>query len=279
MNKKITGKLEQAYRLLYSKYLNYFIDMILVVEYPKSGGTWLGQLISDYFDLDFPRNEFPSWQSSLIHGHYTPSRGYSRSKKIIWLIRDGRDVMVSYYHHCLIWNDKNKLSPKDIKYHRNAVSFDDFENVKKNLPAFIEYSYTHKPSPLQHFTHPGTWASFNRSWLKASKNNRLDIVHTKYEDLLSDTETELTRILHEGFSINVDPDKVSEIVYRYSFENQTTRKKGEESKSSFLRKGISGDWKNYFTEEAAEIFDYYAGEILIQLGYESDNSWKDRIDA
>ena len=46
-----------------------------------------------------------------------------------------------------------------------------------------------------------------------------------------------------------------------------------ENISSFLRKGVAGDWKNKFNKEAAMIFDHYAGDMLIKLGYETDHNW------
>jgi hypothetical protein len=63
------------------------------------------------------------------------------------------------------------------------------------------------------------------------------------------------------------------IVEKYSFENQSKRKRGVENRKSFLRKGIAGDWKNYFNKEAREIFYHYGGNALILAGYEKDDSW------
>jgi hypothetical protein len=40
-----------------------------------------------------------------------------------------------------------------------------------------------------------------------------------------------------------------------------------------LRKGIAGDWKNNFSEEAKQVFHAYAGSELIKMGYEKDDSW------
>jgi hypothetical protein len=40
-----------------------------------------------------------------------------------------------------------------------------------------------------------------------------------------------------------------------------------------MRKGVIGDWRNHFTEEACKVFDQFAGNELIRLGYEKDHSW------
>ena len=69
------------------------------------------------------------------------------------------------------------------------------------------------------------------------------------------------------------------IVEDYSFAKTSGRKPNTEDKSSFLRKGIAGDWKNHFTREAAEVFDRYCGDALIAAGYEPDRTWIERLPA
>ena len=88
--KKIKGKFEQLTRLLFINFLTLKNDSIILVEYPKSGGTWLGQLVSSYFKIPFPRNKFPGIKRSLYHGHYLPKFNITKNKKIILLVRDGR---------------------------------------------------------------------------------------------------------------------------------------------------------------------------------------------
>jgi plasmid stabilization system protein ParE len=39
-----------------------------------------------------------------------------------------------------------------------------------------------------------------------------------------------------------------------------------------FRKGVSGDWRNVFTEEDRRIFEEKAGDLLVRLGYEEDQS-------
>jgi hypothetical protein len=54
---------------------------------------------------------------------------------------------------------------------------------------------------------------------------------------------------------------------------QSGRKPGEVKINSFLRKGVVGDWQNHFSQEACEIFNHFAGNELIILGYENDTTW------
>ena len=247
----------------------------LVTEYPKSGGTWLGQLISGYFDIPFPRNTYPKFGMSLVHGHFLPSSRSDKIKKILWLVRDGRDVIVSSYYYYLFPTDKNLRNPKNHLYFSSRLRFDEVENIKENLPKYIEFMFTHKPGRIVRFGHEGDWVSFNRKWLSflGEPDKGGNLIKTSYEALLKDTGNELSRIV--SLMTGSDPElrRINEIVEQFSFKRQTGRNHGEEDKHSFLRKGISGDWKNYFSPEAAEIFDHYAGDMLMELGYESGREW------
>lgn len=102
---------------------------------------------------------------------------------------------------------------------------------------------------------------------------RKDIVAVKYEDLRLDTAAELQVLAQKLTGTKLSDAKALQIANEYSFENQSKRQAGEENINSFMRKGIVGDWKNYFTLESKELFAKYAGDELIKLGYEKDNSW------
>jgi hypothetical protein len=43
--------------------------------------------------------------------------------------------------------------------------------------------------------------------------------------------------------------------------------------SPTFRKGIIGDWRNYFTSEHKQAFKNVAGQLLIDLGYEPNFDW------
>ena len=44
-------------------------------------------------------------------------------------------------------------------------------------------------------------------------------------------------------------------------------------KSGTFRKGQPGNWREHFTPANKALFKEQAGDLLIHLGYEQDNSW------
>ena len=44
-------------------------------------------------------------------------------------------------------------------------------------------------------------------------------------------------------------------------------------KSHTFRSGKTGGWKQHFTDEHKKLFKEVAGDLLVKLGYEQDNSW------
>ncbi len=127
---------------------------------------------------------------------------------------------------------------------------------------FIRYVYENKKHPKF------SWSEFVKKWI-----SNQNVVHTKYENLRINTSYELQKIIRSLNKIELSKSKADEIALKYSFENQSNRKAGEENINSFMRKGIVGDWKNSFTKESKELFAEFAGEELIKLGYEKDYSW------
>ncbi len=236
------------------------LPLYLVPEYPKSGGSWFSQMLSTYLDVPFPRNERPPIQSCVMHGHHLY---HPRFQNVFCVIRDGRDVMVSAYHHYLFHHDRNP--PFSVRYHRRRVPFDDYENVEKNLPAFIDYLFCVEGKRRNRFT----WDEFVRSYW-----GQEGVAIVRYEDMLEDAAGEVGQAVKEVLDIEPEMKALKRIEEKYSFENQAGRKRGQEGKS-FLRKGIAGDWKNKFSRLACETFDRHAGDCLIEIGYEADRSWID----
>ena len=57
------------------------------------------------------------------------------------------------------------------------------------------------------------------------------------------------------------------------FEARSGRKPGEEDVTSHERKGIAGDWRNYFTPKVTREFKQRYGSLLVATGYEKGFGW------
>ncbi len=233
------------------------LPLYVVNEFPKSGGTWLGQMLGRALGVPFPRNRLPSLRPSIMHGHYL-RRGGLRNVVVCW--RDGRDIMVSWYHQCLFPHDRrNELQ---VARARRELRFEDYDDVRANLPRFIEWAFTTPRAPRF------SWSDFVGRWY-GSRN----ATHVRYEGLRADTPGELVRVVGELTGRDLDAASARAIADEFSFERQAGRRPGEEDRRSFLRKGLVGDWRSYFGPEARATFDRFAGEELVRAGYEPDRSW------
>jgi hypothetical protein len=246
-------------RLIIWNLLNRLYNGVLITEFPKSGGTWFSQLIAESTNLPFPRNATPKFQRNIMHGHFLYNSNFG---KCLGVIRDGRDIMVSAYYHFLFENDRN--SSKTISKSRQRLPFENYDDIKSNMPRFIEYMFTSFTDKWSHFS----WDACIRSFYS---DTNVHII--KYEDLLINAVHEIEKALSFLDYSVADGIDINKVVSKFSFENQTKRKSGQEDKKSFLRKGISGDWINHFSKESRQVFNHYAGKELILAGYESDNNW------
>ena len=236
-----------------------FFTSLVVTEYPKSGGTWLSQLLSECSGLPYARNRYPVFKDSILHGCWLKPH---RNHKTIVLFRDGRDVMASYYYHLVY--PKEITSAKYSTVVRKKTQTSDPEDVKTNLSSFIEWAFSEG--------FPGwTWADFIDKWWEDDTLSK-----TSYEKLIQDPVAELSRLTDE-LGIVTDNQKILSAVSKFSFKNQSGRKPGEADQKSFVRKGVVGDWVNCFDKEAADLFHELAGEQLIKAGYEKNDKWVDSV--
>lgn len=233
------------------------VPLYVVNEFPRSGGTWVGQMLSAALGVPFPRNRLPLLRPSVMHGHYLSPWGM-RNVVTVW--RDPRDVLVSLYYASLFPNEIT--DPRVIAAARRAMAFSDLADTRTNLPTFIQRSFSGE-------IHPGfSWTEFVRRW-----HGRSDVVHVRYEDLRAAPTRALMRIVSEVANLRLEEHRAEEIVERFSFARLAKRSPGEENPHSVMRKGTVGDWQNHFSRESRELVHEYAGSELIQLGYERDSSW------
>ncbi len=233
---------------------------LVVNEYPKSGGTWLAQMLAAATGLPFPTHRLPMMRPQILQGHYLWPAGI-RDAVVIW--RDGRDVMLSFYFQRVIGNEYSVLA--ETTRIRQQLGISDPSDIEGNLPRFLEYCFTTPRHPRFN------WGQFVSVWA-----GRRSVVETKYESLKQDAGTELARVLSKLDYPMPEASAINDIVEQFSFRRQSQKRaqlSGHQRSNGFLRKGIVGDWKNHFSIEARQLFDHYAGTSLIALGYETNHEW------
>lgn len=242
------------------------IPLVFVVGYPKSGTTWAGQLAADYLQLPFPRfSLLPVGFPAVVHGH---ERVWKRYPRGIYVMRDGRDAMVSHYFFLTRWLAEGDHPPMSRRVRRSLGGLVNKADVRGNMARFIERQMTRPESARVN------WARHVQSFYEVKNPN---VVLLRYEDLLRDGESALAKAMSELTGEEADLDRVRETVARFSFGRQSQGRPGSNGPPPLLRKGRHGDWVNHFTREAAEIIDEYCGEMLVATGYEPDREWVRRF--
>lgn len=246
----------KAYVRLFSGALPYYV----VNEFPKSGGTWLTQMMSDAMELPFHRNDFVKLERSVVHGHYLLPYGL---RNVIVLWRDPRDVIVSFYHHCYFVSDYADVmfgNRQLVSLMKERCPFADYDDVRANLPAFIRFISTTPVAPRY------SWVRFAQTWA-----NRPGTIQTSYEALRADTPGELARIVKAVNGQDLSPVRAAEVAEAHSFARAKAaaeRNKTQSTEKSFVREGSVGGWRTQFSDEAlGELAKFGYDEAIRRLGY------------
>lgn len=179
------------------------------------------------------------------------------------VVRDGRDVAVSNAFMMLRnrkWNEK---------------SYGSMEVGAAAYAAHIDQDGTEArllgDGMLDHYA--TRWARCIESGRRATELFDDRCVTLRYERLLEAPHAPVKR-LFETLGVSSDDETVARCVEAASFESKSGgRKPGEQDAASFVRKGVAGDWKQYFGEREREIFNACAGQVLVEEGYEQSLEW------
>lgn len=225
---------------------------VFIVGFPKSGHTWMQYLIAGLASrLDVAhcsdalvQETIPDVQRRLIYRRYTQPMFFKAHllpqpeyKRVIYLLRDGRDAMVSYWHYY------NAMHP--------AVDFASLVQGALGLDA--------------------RWQEHVEAWL--ANPFSADMLVVRYEDLRKDPVRELGRIA-QFVGIETDRELLAAVAAAADFDKQRKREaeKGWDNKSwpqekRFVRRGAIGSFRDEMPEDALALFLDEAGPTLKRLGY------------
>ena len=227
---------------------------VFIVGYPKSGNTWFQNLVTGVvygvnpeFAPDtlvqeiVPDVHYKQYYKRLttpmfFMSHHLPRPNY---KRVVYLLRDGRDVMVSYYHH-------NRALKGD--------DFDFYDMVRNGEELF-----------------PCKWHKHVEAWIANPYDTEMIII--RYEELKKDPVGVLRRfcefigedrdeaLLHT-VALKSSFRKMHEKEDRYGWDNHSWPKD-----KHFVRRGEVGSYKDEMPEEVLEAFLQESRETLRNLGY------------
>lgn len=252
----------------------YTRHVLFVAGLPKSGTTWLEQMIASFpgfgevlipevsayelanggsHDFDLPANMFDRFREMLVltkmhvHGSVHNADVLRRADvPYVVLFRDLRDVAVSnfFYVRNTPWHPE----------HPHYVG----RTVEEGLTVFAERTLL-------------PYADWVRSW-QANRDPERSVI-LRYEDMLADTAGCLRRVA-TLFELPGDERTITDLADRFSFKRMSGgRDRGQADAGRFVRKGVAGDWVNHFTPRLREVYKSAIGQFLIEHGYERDQNW------
>lgn len=245
-----------------------------LVSYPRSGNTWLLNSLVMLFgairsEARSSFRHYPYSYGTPGHNHFflraedplDMSRPlvikshevrevYQRlypKRKCLYLYRDPRDTLLSYYFYMKAFG-----ADDDVVFERigseAVLTAKTEQSVSFDREEFTEFLKKHAPE----------WAMHVEAWRAPD-----DVFTLSYEQLHHHFLDKLAAIAtHLDIRPVVSPaDVEKEYVHRFrQFLTGDTR--------HFFRKGIVGDWRNCFSDEHTNIVAEAAGDLLVRLGYE-----------
>jgi len=243
--------------------LTVFPDDTFIVSYPRSGNTWMRFLVANLLypgqsvnftnierlipdiDLNGKRflNRLPRPRVLKSHEYFDP-----RYPKTVNIVRDPRDVVLSYYH-----------------FHLKLGRVPDGFPIQQYVERFL----------TRDFDIYGSWGENVASWLSTRYPSQ-GFLLIRYEDMIEQPAIQLTR-LAAFLGIEADSDRLLQAVELSSAENMRKMEKAQSdawivTKKArkdipFVGRASAGRWKTSLPKTCVAAIESAWGRLMEGLGY------------
>jgi hypothetical protein len=165
--------------------------------------------------------------------------------KTFFILRDPRDIVVSWY-----------FSVKNSHPENYLISQYRIELNKMTLQEGLKYSIE-KLESAGLFYAQKSWMNINEKTIKIFR----------YEDFTNDNYSFLNKVFNY-LDIKISETELKNFSNKNKFEHFSgNRNPGTEDLSHHYRKGVAGDWLNYFDNTITDFFKKMTGDLLEITGY------------
>jgi Sulfotransferase domain len=240
-----------------------FPDDVFIVSFPKSGNTWTRFLIANLLHPEEPatfgnidrlipesegltQNELKRISRPRImksHQYFDP-----RFRKVIYIVRDPRDVAVSQFHF----------------YRKRRRITDDYP-IEQFVTRFVEGDTSDY----------GSWGDNVASWL-ATRQNSPNFLLLRYEDMVAN-DVETLRQVASFLGVNTTPELLTQAIQRSSVDEMRKLESKNATASvtrnsrqdiPFVRAARAGGWKKSLPESSVLELETAWEPLMKWLGYE-----------
>uniref|UniRef100_A0A8C4SAG2 Sulfotransferase n=1 Tax=Erpetoichthys calabaricus TaxID=27687 RepID=A0A8C4SAG2_ERPCA len=230
---------------------------VFLMTYPKSGTVWTQQIMTLIFEddctedyqqnyermpwIEFPLDGYdfvnrpsPRLYATHLPYHMVPKALKEKKAKVIYVFRNPKDTMVSYFHFSKMMNDL------------------------ETMPSITELIERYLNGKVL----GGSWFDHVKGWY--DHKDQVNILFLSYEEISKDLRSAVLKI-SKFVGKQLEDATIDNIVERSTFKNMMNDPKvnfeflfdhdADKKKGHFMRKGTVGDWKHTLTVAQNEYFD------------------------
>ena len=243
-----------------------FPDDTFLVSYPRSGNVWIRFLVANLVHPDLEvrfsnierlvpdtSNQSNRALKRTPRPRFIKSHQYfdHRYRRIVYIVRDPRDVMLSYY-----------------QFQKKYRQIDDNFPLEQYVDRYVAGRLGSEAW--------GSWYENVASWVM-TRGKDSDFLLLRYEDLIEDTPRELARLAN-FLGVDASPDRLKTVT---ELSNAETMRKLEKQDADvwvgtrnrrqdipMIGVATSGGWRKRLPETCVAKIEAAWGDLMVNVGYE-----------